>query len=72
MKALEIIDIKERIAKLDLDITFSEKYLNHLYSRYTNPKHTINKYVNKIKQWRRERYELKKELVVLESEPCNE
>lgn len=66
MKSMEIIELKERIADLSRDINSSEKYIEHLNSRYTNPSDTVNKYQEKLRLLRRERHECKKELVVLE------
>lgn len=72
MRAVEILELREQIATLSDNISKSENYINYLKERYTNPLSTIGKYHEKIKKWKKERYDLKKQLVVLESKPCNE
>ncbi|QDP49747.1 MAG: hypothetical protein Unbinned6284contig1004_16 [Prokaryotic dsDNA virus sp.] len=72
MRAIEILEIREEIDNLNGNIKNSENYINHLKERYTSPFSTIGKYNEKIKKWKKELYDLKKQLVVLESSPCNE
>jgi len=72
MRAVEILELREQISNLNDNIKNSENYINYLKDRYTSPFSTIGKYHEKIKKWKKERYELKKQLVVLESKPCNE
>lgn len=72
MKALEIEQLKQDILFLNENIKNSENYVNYLLGRYSSPHNTVRKYNEKIEKWKKERYELKQELVILENQPCNE
>ena len=65
--SLESINLREEIAELSACIEKSESYIRYLEERYANPEDTVKKHRELIKCWRKERYELEKELVVLEN-----
>lgn len=72
MRSIEILQLREEIAILDGNIENSESYIEYLKQRYTSPLSTMGKYREKINKWKKEKWELQKQLLVLENEPCNE
>lgn len=67
-----LLESNHTVRELERDIKAHQEYLQHLYSRFTRPKHTIDKYVGKIlnkqkdlKQAKKAQYELRKELAML-------
>lgn len=71
MKAIEILELREQLAILESNIKNAENYIAYLKKRYPNPLTTVGKYNEKITQWKKEKWEVEKELLVLENNPCN-
>jgi|GEM_PF-6271459 len=63
---IEILTLKQDVAFLEENISNSKNYIEYLKQRYTNPWRTIRKYHEKIEKWTKEKYEIQKEIVVLE------
>lgn len=69
--SLETINLQAEIEDIDTCIELAEKYIIYLQERYANPHTTIAKQRKSIAEWKKERYELEKELLVLTNQPCN-
>lgn len=68
----ELLKSNHTVRELERDIKAHQEYLQYIYSRFTKPKHTIDKYVGKILNKQKElakekkaQYELRKELAML-------